>query len=56
MPFFHAFGTIKGLLTMLHAGVTLVLPARTFNPVKALDAIVQEGCDVVYGTPTMWVR
>lgn len=40
---------------MLHAGLTLVLPAPSFNPVKSLKAIVREKCNVVYGTPTMWV-
>ncbi|KOC63524.1 Acyl-CoA synthetase family member 2, mitochondrial, partial [Habropoda laboriosa] len=56
VPFFHAFGVIKGLLCTLHAGTTLVLPARSFNPVKAVEAIVREKCDIVYGTPTMWIN
>ncbi|OAD62436.1 Acyl-CoA synthetase family member 2, mitochondrial [Eufriesea mexicana] len=56
VPFFHAFGTIKGLLCMLHGGITMVLPSRTFNPVKSVDAILREGCNTVYGTPTMWIN
>ncbi|XP_048261431.1 medium-chain acyl-CoA ligase ACSF2, mitochondrial isoform X2 [Bombus terrestris] len=56
VPFFHVFGIIKGLMCMLHAGITLVLPARSFNPVKSLEAIVREKCNVVYGTPTMWIN
>ncbi|XP_003700795.3 acyl-CoA synthetase family member 2 [Megachile rotundata] len=56
VPFFHAFGIIKGVLSSLNAGITLVLPAPSFNPVKSLDAIVGEKCNVVYGTPTMWIN
>lgn len=56
VPFFHVYGLNKGLLTMLHAGITIVLEARSFNPTKSLDAIIGEKCDTVYGTPTMWVK
>lgn len=55
VPFFHVYGLIKGLLTMFHTGVTIVLEARSFNPTKSLDAIIGEKCDTVYGTPTMWI-
>lgn len=40
---------------MFHSGLTLVLPGPSFNPVKSLEAITREKCNVVYGTPTMWV-
>nr|XP_034174476.1 medium-chain acyl-CoA ligase ACSF2, mitochondrial isoform X1 [Osmia lignaria] len=56
VPFFHAFGIAKGLLSSLNAGITLVLQGRSFNPVQSLQAIVQEKCNVVYGTPTMWIN
>ncbi|XP_043517804.1 medium-chain acyl-CoA ligase ACSF2, mitochondrial [Frieseomelitta varia] len=56
VPFFHAFGILKGLLCMFHAGLTLVLPSPSFNPVKSLNAIIREKCNVVYGTPTMWIN
>ncbi|CAK9820967.1 Medium-chain acyl-CoA ligase ACSF2, mitochondrial [Anthophora plagiata] len=56
VPFFHAFGVIKGLLCTLHSGSKLVLPSRSFNPVKSLEAIIREKCNVVYGTPTMWIH
>lgn len=39
-----------------HSGTTLILPAPTFNPVSSVDAIVNEKCTGIYGTPTMWVR
>ncbi|CAK9830258.1 Medium-chain acyl-CoA ligase ACSF2, mitochondrial [Anthophora retusa] len=56
VPFFHAFGVIKGLLCTLHTGSKLILPSRSFNPVKSLEAIIREKCTVVYGTPTMWIN
>lgn len=55
VPFFHAFGMIAQT-SAWHSGTTLVLPAPTFNPVKSLDAIVNEKCSGIYGTPTMWVQ
>lgn len=56
VPFFHAFGVIKGLLVQQHAGIPLVLASRTFDPVKAVEAMVREKCNVAYGTPTMWIN
>ncbi|XP_033225375.1 medium-chain acyl-CoA ligase ACSF2, mitochondrial isoform X2 [Belonocnema kinseyi] len=53
VPFFHAFGMITQV-SAWHAGSTLILPAPTFNPVNSLEAIIQEKCSAVFGTPTMW--
>lgn len=55
VPLFHAFGLLMGQLFMLHGGNTLILQGRSFNPVKSLEAIAKEKCNVIYGTPTMWV-
>ncbi|XP_051170711.1 medium-chain acyl-CoA ligase ACSF2, mitochondrial [Leptopilina boulardi] len=55
VPFFHAFGMIAQT-SAWHSGTTLILPAPTFNPVSSVDAIVNEKCTGIYGTPTMWVH
>ena len=36
-------------------GLRIVYPAATFNATKALEAVEKEGCNVWYGTPTMYV-
>ena len=56
VPFFHAFGVIKGMLVQQYAGTPLILASRSFDPVKAVEAMVQEKCNVAYGTPTMWIN
>lgn len=56
VPLFHAFGILLGQISTLHAGCTLILPGRSFNPVDSLKVIVEEKCDVTYGTPTMWIN
>ncbi|XP_076296564.1 acyl-CoA synthetase family member 2 [Lasioglossum baleicum] len=55
VPFFHAFGITKTLV-MLHAGTTIVLESPSFNPVKSIEVMVKEKCEIAYGTPTMWIN
>ncbi|RZC39358.1 acyl-CoA synthetase family member 2, mitochondrial, partial [Asbolus verrucosus] len=55
VPFFHAFGTVISVIAALNHGSTLVLPTDGFNPDKSLDAIKEEACTVIHGTPTMYV-
>ncbi|XP_066247827.1 medium-chain acyl-CoA ligase ACSF2, mitochondrial-like [Euwallacea similis] len=55
VPFFHVFGTVATIGGSLNFGTTLVLPASSFNPDKSLDAIRDEKCSIIYGTPTMYV-
>ncbi|XP_068085265.1 medium-chain acyl-CoA ligase ACSF2, mitochondrial [Anabrus simplex] len=55
VPFFHCYGNVAGILTGLHSGSTLVLPAPRFVPEASIDSINREKCSVVYGTPTMYV-
>lgn len=42
VPFFHAMGTVCGVIAAMHYGSTLVLPAEGYNPDKNLEAIVLE--------------
>ena len=55
MPLFHAYGVTLGIMNALNHGATLVLPAALHNPESSLDAIVNEKCNVIFGTPTMFV-
>ncbi|CAG9771984.1 unnamed protein product [Ceutorhynchus assimilis] len=55
VPFFHVFGTIVTVNAGLNHGATLVLPSPSFDADKSLDAIRDEKCSVIHGTPTMYV-
>ncbi|XP_017877807.1 acyl-CoA synthetase family member 2, mitochondrial [Ceratina calcarata] len=56
VPYFHAFGILKGLLCSFHSGYAVVLQGRSFNPVHALEATLREKCTMMFGTPTMWIN
>ncbi|XP_032689466.1 medium-chain acyl-CoA ligase ACSF2, mitochondrial isoform X2 [Odontomachus brunneus] len=56
VPFFHVFSLILVQVATFHTGDTFILEARSFDPVKSLEAIVKEGCVWTYGTPTMWIN
>jgi fatty-acyl-CoA synthase len=51
-PLFHAYGTAISIIVALNHGATLVLPSPHFTPEMSLNAIVNEKCNVIYGTPT----
>jgi fatty-acyl-CoA synthase len=55
VPMYHCFGCVLGSLQSIVHSVTLVMPAATFDPRAALEAIDQERCTTVYGVPTMFV-
>lgn len=54
VPMFHAFA-LGILAAALYHGSTLSLPSPTFNAAAALEAIERDRCNVVVGTPTMYV-
>lgn len=51
-PLFHGYGIIITIMNCLNHGTTMVLPSPHFNPEDSLKAIVNEKCDICYGTPT----
>ncbi|XP_065205857.1 medium-chain acyl-CoA ligase ACSF2, mitochondrial-like [Planococcus citri] len=55
VPFFHTFGTVLGIFVAANYGATLVLPSPKFSPTKSLEAVIEEKCTVLYGTPTMYI-
>lgn len=54
-PFFHVFGMVVGITTATGYGCTLVLPGPGFKAEESVQAIIKEKCNVIYGTPTMYV-
>ncbi|XP_030380489.1 medium-chain acyl-CoA ligase ACSF2, mitochondrial [Scaptodrosophila lebanonensis] len=55
VPLFHAYGVVISIMAALARGSTLVLPSQGFSPKDSLQAIVNEKCTVIHGTPTMYV-
>ncbi|XP_063922118.1 medium-chain acyl-CoA ligase ACSF2, mitochondrial-like isoform X1 [Zophobas morio] len=54
VPLFHIYGTVVGIMAALNHASTIVLPTNGYQPSKTLDAIKNEKCTVIYGTPTMY--
>jgi len=55
VPLSHMFGCICITLAAIIKGATLVLPSETFEPGKILEAIEQEHCSAIYGSPTAFI-
>jgi len=56
-PLFHAGGLFAFLTPILYAGGRIIL-ARDFDPAESLRWIMEEGCSVILGVPTlfqMWI-
>lgn len=51
-PLFHGYGINITIMNCLNHGATMVLPSPHFSPIDSLAAIVDEKCNIVYGTPT----
>lgn len=54
-PFFHVFASVIGMCGSMHSGTTIVVPSKSYNPVKTLETIESEKCTYLNGTPTMHV-
>jgi fatty-acyl-CoA synthase len=54
-PLFHMFGNTCIALAGLLRGAALIMPCETFDPPKVLQAISQEKCTAVYGSPSMLI-
>jgi len=51
-PFFHVAGIVVGMLMPLYEGGT-AHPLLAFDPLKVIQVISQEGCQMYIGVPTM---
>jgi len=54
-PLYHCFGCVNGVISGLLFKGRVVIPAPVATPSKTLDAIDKYGCNIVYGTPTMYI-
>uniref|UniRef100_A0A146W7T0 Medium-chain acyl-CoA ligase ACSF2, mitochondrial n=1 Tax=Fundulus heteroclitus TaxID=8078 RepID=A0A146W7T0_FUNHE len=54
VPMYHCFGSVIAAMAMAAHGITLVFPSTAYNSVANLEAIQNEKCNFVYGTPTMY--
>ncbi|KAG8174855.1 hypothetical protein JTE90_007781 [Oedothorax gibbosus] len=55
VPLFHCFGCVFGTLMSVIFQGTCIFPSPTFDANASLKTIEQHGCNIVYGTPTMYV-
>ncbi len=55
VPLYHCFGCVGGSLASVVSGVTLLLPASTFEPLATLEMIHEERATCIYGVPTMFI-
>uniref|UniRef100_A0A1I8QF46 Medium-chain acyl-CoA ligase ACSF2, mitochondrial n=1 Tax=Stomoxys calcitrans TaxID=35570 RepID=A0A1I8QF46_STOCA len=54
LPMFHVFG-FSVVAAAINYGSSLCLPSPTFNAQSSLEAIEKYKCDILMGTPTMFV-
>jgi fatty-acyl-CoA synthase len=55
VPFYHCFGMVMGNLACCTHGACMVIPAPSFEPRRALEAVAAERCTSLYGVPTMFI-
>jgi fatty-acyl-CoA synthase len=55
VPFYHCFGMVMGNLGTLAHGGCVVIPAPSFDPGAALEAVQAERVTSLYGVPTMFI-
>ncbi|CAN8018073.1 unnamed protein product [Ixodes persulcatus] len=55
VPLVHCYGCVGGSLAAAMFGATLVMPSPSFKAKAALQAIAEQRCTFIYGTPTMYI-
>ena len=55
VPLYHCFGMVMGNLGCVTHAATMVYPSESFDPLKTLETVEAERCDVLYGVPTMFI-
>ena len=53
--FYQCFGMVLGNLACTTHGATMVIPAKSFDPVAVLETVQDERCTSLYGVPTMFI-
>jgi fatty-acyl-CoA synthase len=55
VPLSHMFGCICIILAAIMKGAAIVIPSRSYDPLKVLEAIDQEQCTALYGSPSLFI-
>ncbi|KAM3864484.1 medium-chain acyl-CoA ligase ACSF2, mitochondrial-like [Diretmus argenteus] len=55
VPMYHCFGSVLAGVCMAVHGITLVFPSTAYDGRANLEAIQNEKCTFLYGTPTMYI-
>ncbi|KAK6478414.1 medium-chain acyl-CoA ligase ACSF2 [Huso huso] len=55
VPMYHCFAMVGGAMVMALHGCTLVFPSPSFEGRASLEAIQTERCNLLCGTPTMFI-
>lgn len=55
VPLYHCFGSVGGGVVMGLHGITMVFPSTGYDGRANLEAMQNEKCTFVYGTPTMYI-
>jgi fatty-acyl-CoA synthase len=55
VPLYHCFGMVMGNLGCVTHAATMVYPSESFDPLKTLEVVEAERCDILYGVPTMFI-
>jgi fatty-acyl-CoA synthase len=55
VPLSHMFGCVCVTLASVIKGATLIIPAKTFDPPRILEAIEKERCTAIYGSPSAFI-
>jgi len=55
VPLYHCFGMVMGNLGCITHAATMVYPSEDFDPLAVLEAVEAEGCEALYGVPTMFI-
>ncbi|XP_045571742.1 medium-chain acyl-CoA ligase ACSF2, mitochondrial isoform X3 [Salmo salar] len=55
VPLYHCFGSVLGGMCMALHGITQVFPSAGYDSRANLEAIQNERCNFLYGTPTMYI-
>jgi fatty-acyl-CoA synthase len=55
VPLYHCFGMVMGNLGCITHAATMVYPSEGFDPLAVLEAVEAEGCEALYGVPTMFI-
>ena len=55
VPLYHCFGMVLGNLACVTHGSCMVLPGEALDPPQVMQAVQDEKCTALYGTPTHFI-